>query len=112
MSTNGDVQSFEEVYAHLGGVAIECLDAIEKGYGLSRVDAVALFEHAWIHAFGIGALCAPGIHNFSEKPVSKMLTQDFTAMMMLIQPDGGLSDKIMAEAGFSCASRREEGADR
>lgn len=85
MSANSAVKSFEEVYAHLGSVADECLTAIQTDYGLSREPAKTLFEHTWIHTFGIGALCATGMCNFSEEQISKMLTQDFTAMMALLK---------------------------
>lgn len=85
MSQNSDVKSFEDIYAHLGNVADECLDTIQKGYCLSAKDAKTLFEHTWIHTFGIGTLCATGMCTFSEEQISNMLTQDFTAMMMLLK---------------------------
>ena len=44
-----------------------------------------LFEHVWIHTFGISALCATGMCNFSHEQIAEMLTQDFTAMMMLMK---------------------------
>ena len=58
---------------------------IQRDYGLSKNDAKALFEHVWIHTFGIGALCATGMCNFSEEQVIEMLGHDFIAMMMLIK---------------------------
>lgn len=88
MSANGNVRSFDDVYSHLGDVANECLAAIQIDYGLSRDAAKMLFEHTWIHTFGIGTLCATGMCDFSEEQISKMLTQDFTAMMMLMKSGG------------------------
>ena len=44
-----------------------------------------LFQHVWIHTFGIGTLCATGVCDFSDDQISEMLTQDFTAMMMLMK---------------------------
>lgn len=85
MSQNGDVTSFDDIYAHLGSVANECLNTIQKDYDLSCEDAKTLFEHSWIHTFGIGALCATGMCDFSQEQISKMLTQNFTAMMMLMK---------------------------
>ena len=85
MSAQETARTFEDIYAHLGPVAEECLDVIEKTHGLSRVDAKTLFEHVWIHTFGIGALCATGMCDFSLEKISQMLTQDFTAMMMLMK---------------------------
>ena len=85
MSQNSDVKSFEDIYAHLGVVADECLNTIQKDYGLSGEDAKTLFEHSWIHTYGIATLCATGMCNFTQGEISKMLTQDFTAMMMLLK---------------------------
>ena len=85
MSANGSVRSFDGIYSRLGRVAGECLTAIQTDYGLSEDSAKTLFEHTWIHTYGIGALCATGMCNFSEEEISKMLTQDFTAMMELLK---------------------------
>lgn len=85
MSQNSDVKSFADIYAHLGSVAEECLDTIQKDYGLSVEDAKTLFEHSWIHTYGIATLCATGMCDFSEEEISGMLTQDFTAMMTLLK---------------------------
>ncbi len=85
MHADGVLKSFDDIYANLGDVADECLDAIQRDYGLSLADAKALFEHIWIHTFGIGAMCATGMCCFSEDEISNMLTSDFTAMMMLLK---------------------------
>lgn len=85
MSANGEDHSFRDIYAHLGVVAEECLDTIQKDYGLSVKEAENLFEHAWLHTFGIGALCATQMCDFSQEQISRMLTQDFTAMMLLLK---------------------------
>ncbi len=85
MSQNSDVKSFADIYAHLGSVADECLRTIQNDYGLSDKVARVLFEHSWIHTYGIATLCATGMCDFSEKQISKMLTEDFTAMMLLLR---------------------------
>ena len=85
MSSIGEAQSFDDIYAHLGSVADECLDVLQKDYDLSKDNAKTLFEHVWIHTFGIGALCATGMCDFSHEQIAQMLTQDFTAMMMLMK---------------------------
>lgn len=85
MSQNSDVRSFADIYAHLGSVADECLNTIQRDYGLTEADARTLFEHSWIHTYGIATLCATGMCNFSQEAISGMLTQDFTAMMMLLK---------------------------
>ena len=85
MSSISEAQTFDDIYAHLGSVADECLDVLQKDYNLSKDNAKTLFEHVWIHTFGIGALCATGVCDFSHEQIAEMLTQDFTAMMMLMK---------------------------
>lgn len=85
MSQNNDVKSFEDIYAHLGDVADECLRMIQKDYSLTADGARILFEHSWIHTYGIGTLCATGMCAFTQDEISDMLTQDFTAMMILLK---------------------------
>ena len=85
MSSISEAQTFDEIYSHLGSVADECLDVLQKDYDLSNDNAKTLFEHVWIHTFGIGALCATGVCDFSHEQIAEMLTQDFNAMMMLMK---------------------------
>lgn len=85
MSQNSDVKSFSDIYTHLGSVADECLDTLQKDYGLSGKDAKTLFEHSWIHTYGIATLCATGMCDLTREEISGMLTRDFTAMMMLLK---------------------------
>lgn len=85
MSSISEAQSFDDIYARLGSVADECLDVLQKDYDLNKDDAKTLFEHVWIHTFGIGALCATGMCDFSHEQITGMLTQDFAAMMMLMK---------------------------
>ena len=85
MSSISEAQTFDDIYAHLGSLADECLNVLQKDYDLSKADAKTLFEHVWIHTFGIGALCATGMCDFSHEQIAQLLTQDFTAMMMLMK---------------------------
>ena len=89
MSSISEAQTFDDIYAHLGSIADECLDVLQKDYDLSKDNAKTLFEHVWIHTFGIGALCATGMCDFSHEQIAEMLTQDFTAMMMLMKSRKG-----------------------
>ena len=85
MSSISEAQTSDDIYAHLGPLADERPDVLQKDYDLSKADAKTLFEHVWIHTFGIGALCATGMCDFSHEQIAQMLTQDFTAMMMLMK---------------------------
>lgn len=89
MSPNNDVRNFDDIYGKLGSVADESIELIVHDYGLSQNDARALFEHSWIHTFGIGVMCATGMCQFSDDEISKMLTEDFTAMMALLKTKRG-----------------------
>ena len=95
MSSISEAQTFDDIYAHLGSLADECLNVLQKDYDLSKADAKTLFEHVWIHTFGIGALCATGMCDFSHEQIAEMLTQDFTAMMMLMK--SGKSDSSVMQ---------------
>lgn len=95
MSANSGVTPFDDHYSYLGGVADECLHTIQADYGLSAKEAKTLFEHVWIHTYAIGALCATGMCSFSKAQISQMLTQDFTAMMMLIKSGQSGTEKTI-----------------
>lgn len=88
MSAQSNVKSFDDIYACLGKTAEECLNTVQKDYNLTPQNAKILFEHSWIHTFGIGVLCATGMCDFSEEQISKMLTLDFTAMLQLLKTSG------------------------
>lgn len=85
MTENEEVKSFEDIFRNLGEMAQVCIDVIVEDYGLSPEEAKLLFEHVWVYTFGIGVLCATGACHFTEEEISKMMTQDFTALMMLIK---------------------------
>ncbi len=85
MTSNHNVQRFEDIYERLGDVAYQCLDVIQHDYDMSEKEARELFEHVWIHTFGIGALCATGMCDFSEEQIIEMLGHDFVAMLVHIK---------------------------
>ncbi len=85
MSENNGAKSFDDILVRLGDVAQQCVDVIQKDYGLTEQEAKKMFEHVWIHTFGIGALCATGMCQFTKEQIIEMLGHDFIAMMMLIK---------------------------
>lgn len=85
MQENHNAVTFDDVFGELGDTAALCIDAIEKDYGLTEKQAKILFENVWIYTFGIGALCATRVCNFSKEELGQMLTTEFQAMMMLIK---------------------------
>lgn len=84
MRENESASSFEDIFGNLGATAVKSIKTIGKEYSLSEENAKTLFEHTWIHTFGIGALCATGACVFSREQISQMLTQDFTAMLAML----------------------------
>ncbi len=85
MQENKNAKTFEDILESLGSTAAECLETIQAEYGLNASQAKTLFEHTWIHTFGIGALCATKTCDFSLEKISQMLTQDFTATLNMLK---------------------------
>lgn len=85
MQENPAVSSFEDLYLELGTDAGHCIEMIEQDYGLSTNAAKQLFEMMWIYTFGIGTLCATGVCKFTPEQLSTMLTDEFQAVMTMLQ---------------------------
>lgn len=103
MQENRSAGSFDDVFGELGDTAALCIDTIERDYNLTPEQAKCLFENVWIYTFGIGALCATRVCNFSEKELSQRLTTEFQAMMLLIK-SGKLTvaDKNLVNDTIKC----------
>lgn len=91
MQENRSNNTFDDVFGELGTTADICIEAIQKDYNLSSADAKTLFENVWIYTFGVGALYATRVCQFSEEKVGQMLSTEFQAMMMLVK-SGALHD--------------------
>lgn len=94
MADNAGADKFEDVFRCLGTTAKKCIEYIIGDYQMSEPQARALFEHVWIHTYGISVLCATGMCRFSKEQISEMLTQDFRAMMMLMKSEKNNDDSI------------------
>jgi len=79
---------FEELLARFREPAGLCIGSLQKDYDLSEEDAMALFRHVLIYAYGVSSLCATGICGFSEEEVNDLLGQDFMAMLFRIKSGG------------------------
>lgn len=88
MTENEQAGSFEDVFRELGEMAAVCTGVIERDYGLTDGEANRLFQHVWIYTFGIGALCAARVCQFTKEEINEMLGHDFTAMLMLAKSGG------------------------
>lgn len=83
MTENDFAHSFVDVFSNLGRTAKSCIEIIEHDYHLEPDMAMLLFEHAWIHTFGICVMCATGTCRFTDDEISEMLSDNFKGMMML-----------------------------
>lgn len=85
MQEHRNAVSFDDVFGELGSTAELCIKAIHNDYGLSAEEAKFLFENVWIYTFGVGALCATRVCQFSEEELGQMLSTQFQAMMGLVK---------------------------
>ena len=87
MTENKSAECFNDVFPILGKTAKACIEIIERDYKLEPDMAMLLFEHAWIHSFGICVMCAMGTCRFTDDEISEMLSDNFMGMMMLTKSD-------------------------
>lgn len=78
-------QSFENTMQELGGLVDTSIALIRRDYALTADEARILFEQVWVQTFGLGALCAMKVCDFTEEELAERLGQIFTGMLMVIQ---------------------------
>ena len=89
MQENRNAVSFDDVFGELGPTAEACIGLIRDEYDMSVAEAKLLFENVWIYTFGVGALCATRMCQFSEKKLGEMLSTEFQAMMLFVKSKSG-----------------------
>lgn len=62
-------------------VASQCLDGIEKVYGLNKEQTMILFRQLWIQACGLAMMGTRQPELYNDDVVSEMLSYEFAAMM-------------------------------
>lgn len=80
-------QSFDSYMANLGGMADTCIELIQRDYAMPSDQAKLLFEQMWVHTFGLGALCAMKVCDFTEAEISEKLSQSFAGMVMFLKSE-------------------------
>lgn len=78
--------------AELGSMAQTSIRLISRDYQLNEADAKTLFEQMWVHTFGLGALCAMRVCDFSEAEVAEKLGQVFGGLLTMIR--SGMLDRF------------------
>lgn len=82
MQENRNAINFGDVFGRLDSTAQTCVALMCEEYGLSESEAKRLFENVWIYTFGVGALCAMRVCNFSEEQIGQMLSTQFQAVLL------------------------------
>lgn len=78
-------QTYTMLIGELGVVVDVCVEIMQKEYALSKEDAELLFRQVWLHTFGICALVAGKVCQFSPEEISEMLSMEFKGALMLIK---------------------------
>ena len=78
-------QTFAQLMGKLGGIAEDCVEVIQRDYAMTEEEARLLFEQVWVQTFGLGALCAMKVCDFTEEEIAEKLGQVFAAAVLLIK---------------------------
>lgn len=89
MQESRQPRSFEDIQSMLGEPAVRCIRTIEEDYGLTPEKANLLFENMWLYTFGMGALCATKVCQFSQERLSELLSTQFQALMLYVRASNG-----------------------
>lgn len=78
-------QSFDSAIANLGSMSDTCTALIRRDYAMTEAQARLLFEQMWIYTFGIGALCAMKVCDFTEAEIAERLGLTFAGMVQVLK---------------------------
>ncbi len=76
---------FAESLKDLGDIPQMCQELIQRDYGMTPEESALMFEQLWIHAFGLGSMCAMRVIRLSDEEISKRLSVIFAGLVMLIK---------------------------
>lgn len=85
MQAHTEHEGFENTFHDLGDVGKVCLRTVQRDYELSEADARSLFEAMWLYTFGVAAMCAMKVCQFSEEETALRLGQAFAGMITIIK---------------------------
>lgn len=77
--------SFDSYLSELGTMSQVSIGLIRRDYRLSEENAKTLFMQMWVHTFGISALCAMKVCDFSEEEIAEKLGQVFGGLLMMLR---------------------------
>lgn len=85
MSENSGARRFSDVFDALGETARLSIDFVMSDYGLTEEEAQFLFQYVWTFTYGVSAMCATGMCDFSEDELINMLGNEFMSVMSFIK---------------------------
>lgn len=85
MQEHKENRSFDDTMQDLGTIATVCTELVQKDYKLTEDEAKTLFQQMWVHAYGLGVMCAMRVCDFSEDEISEMLGQVFAGFLMMLK---------------------------
>lgn len=90
MQQNESARSFHDIFIKLGVGANDGVQTLQTEYALTLNEASRLFQDIWIYTYGVGTLCATGACSFGTEELSRMLTEQFNALLLYIRSNGGV----------------------
>ena len=110
MQEHGEKHDFRNTLNDLGGVAEVCIALIQRDYAMNPEEATLVMEQMWTQAFGLGAMCAMGVCDFTEEEISRRLGIVFISLAMAIK-SGKLEmfDRIPVKGGDGAFNGRAVG---
>lgn len=85
MQEHKENRSFEDTMSDLGNMANVCVQIIKTDYHFTEDEAKILFQQMWVHAYGLGVMCAMKVCDFSEEEIAEMLGQVFAGFIMMLR---------------------------
>lgn len=85
MQEHKENRSFDNTMRDLGSMVDICINLIERDYSLTYDEAKALFQQMWVHAYGLGVMCAMRVCDFSTDQIAEMLGQVFAGFLMILK---------------------------
>jgi hypothetical protein len=95
MTENAQARRFDDVFDALGETAKLCIEFVTDDYGLTEEQARFLFQYVWTFTYGVSAMSATGMCDFSEDELISMLGNEFMSVMSFIK--SGMYGKAMTD---------------
>ncbi len=82
------------------------VELVKKQYDLTQEEAMKVFSHLWVHAYGICCFMASNVCTFGEEKLDEILGEMFAGILMLIK------NPNRRDAGVHPAPKSSPEADR